>query len=155
MTIVRNPASGEKEFKGDNGNYAKVGAVLTTEVQDDEPQKVTVTYKVIPYLWDSVAWFGENNKLNPDFVPKMDIKLVLTGPDGAAVGSEDITVVSKDVPYPLTAERVFHDLAPGTHKVTVSGVKTGGRKTTDGRNRTGKDRVVLGEMSIEFTIISG
>ncbi|MFH8411312.1 hypothetical protein ACH4FX_42125 [Streptomyces sp. NPDC018019] len=155
MTPVRDPATGTKEFKGDNGNYSKVKAVLTAEVGGDaEPQKMTVTYEAVPYIWDSVAWFGENNKLNPEFVPKMDITLTLTGPDGATVSSEDITVVGKEVPYPLKAERVFRDLTPGAHKVTVSGVKTRGRKTTDGRNHTGKDRVVLGEQSVEYSCVS-
>ncbi|WP_086804013.1 hypothetical protein [Streptomyces caniscabiei] len=152
MTTVRDPATGVKEFKGDNGNHSKVKAVLTAEVGGDEPQEVTVTYEAVPYIWESVGWFGENNKLNPEFVPKMDITLTLTGPDGATLSSEDITVVGQEVPYPLQAERIFRDLASGTHKVTVSGVKTRGRRTTDGRNHTGRDRVVLGEQSVELTI---
>ncbi|MFI9247936.1 hypothetical protein ACIGXF_36445 [Streptomyces sp. NPDC053086] len=147
------PATGVKEFKGDNGNHSKVKAVLTAEVGEDaEPQKVTVTCEAVPYVWESVGWFGEYNKLNPEFVPKMDITLALTGPDGATVSSEDITMVGKEVPYPLKAERVFRNLALGTYKVTVSGVKTPGRRTTDGRNHTGRDRVALGEQSVEFTI---
>jgi hypothetical protein len=34
----------------------------------------------------------------------------------------------------------------------VSGVKTRGRRTADGHNYTGRDRVVLGEQAVEFTI---
>ncbi|KUM84091.1 hypothetical protein AQI88_42060 [Streptomyces cellostaticus] len=112
---------------------------------------MTVTYEAVPYIWDSVAWFGENNKLASGWEPKMDITLTLTQPSGNT-RSESISVVGKDVPYPLKAEHVFRYLEMGTHKVTVRGVKTGGRRATDGRNNTGNDRVVLGEMSLEVTI---
>jgi hypothetical protein len=152
MTTVRNPSQGAREFEGDNGNVSKVDAVLTAEVSRSvRNHKVTVTYEVIPYLWESVAWFGENNKLAAGWEPKMDITLTLTGPHGR-IESESITVVGKEVPYPLKAEHVFNYLSLGTHTVTVSGEKTGGRRASDGRNKTGKDRVVLGEMSVEFTI---
>ncbi|MYT29866.1 MULTISPECIES: nuclear transport factor 2 family protein [unclassified Streptomyces] len=149
----RDPATGKKTFMGEKDRVSKVEAVLTADLGwDVELQKVTVTYEVIPYIWESIKWFGENNELAAGFEPKMDFTLTLTGPDGAMISSEDITVVGKKVPYPLKAERVFRDLALGTHKVTASGVKTRGSKTTDGRNYTGNDKVVLSEQSVEFTI---
>ncbi|MFD0405372.1 nuclear transport factor 2 family protein [Kitasatospora sp. NPDC127116] len=149
----RDPATGVKTFMGEKDGVSKVEAVLTAELGwDVELQKVTVIYEAVPRLRDAGIWYGENNELVPKFVPKMDITLTLTGPDGATISSEDITVVGEKVPYRLKAERVFHNLALGTHKVAVKGVKTGGRRTTDGRNYTGNDKVVLGEQSVEFTI---
>ncbi|OEJ30035.1 hypothetical protein [Streptomyces subrutilus] len=152
MTTVREPAKGAREFNGDKGNVSKVEAVLTAEVSRHiRNNKVTVTYEAIPYLKDSGFWFGENNELAAGWEPKMDITLTLTEPHGRTV-SETIKVVGKKVPYTLKAEHVFSYLSLGTHKVTVSGVKTGGRRGTDGRNNTGQDRVVLGEMSLEITV---
>ncbi|GGU74680.1 hypothetical protein GCM10010211_45720 [Streptomyces albospinus] len=62
---------------------------------------MTVTYEAVPRIYVWPKWFGENNKLASGFEPKMDIKLPLTGPDGATISSEDIRVVGKDLPYPL------------------------------------------------------
>ncbi|MFE2326895.1 hypothetical protein ACFXD5_23725 [Streptomyces sp. NPDC059385] len=148
----RDPAEGSVTSLGDNGGYTKVESSLTVAVGwHDSYQKATVTYLAVPYLWESVAWFAENNKKSPGYEPRMTITLTLTGPDGAVVSSEEITVVGQDVPYPLEAKREFHNLVMGTYRVTVRGVKTGGSKGSDGRSATGKDRVTLTEQSVEFT----
>lgn len=149
----RDPGSGTTTHKGDNGNYSKVEASLTVDLGwAVQYQKATVTYRATPYLWESVDWFGENNELAKGFEPTMKITMTLTGPDGAVVATEDITVTGETVPYNLVAVREFEDLPMGTYRVTVTGVKTGGRKTTDGAHYTGKDRVELGEHAVEFAI---
>ncbi|KPC65216.1 hypothetical protein [Streptomyces chattanoogensis] len=61
------------------------------------------------------------------FEPTVNITITLTGPDGAVVATEDIAVAGKTVPYDLVAVREFEDLPMGTYRVTVTGVKTGGR----------------------------
>ncbi|MGA5560624.1 hypothetical protein ACPCUV_05485 [Streptomyces platensis] len=149
----RDPDSGTRTHKGDNGNFSKVEASLTVDLGwAVQYQKATVTYRATPYLWESVAWFGENNKLAKGFEPTMKITMTLTGPDGAVVATEGITMTGETVPYDLVAVREFEDLAMGSYRVTVTGVKTGGRRTTDGARYTGEDRVELGEHAVEFAI---
>lgn len=151
-TTVRSPQSGTLDSKGDNGNISSVGAVLTVEVSwGQEFQEATVRYDAECWFWDAVMWHREGEGLSEEFKPVIDGTITL---------SQDLNVLQSHAfhtgtgsdSYLCTVTRTYTNLQPGTYQVEITGTKTKGRRTTDGKTRTGKDRVVLQKHTATFTI---
>lgn len=153
----RSPASGRHDDRGHIGGVSSVSSDLTVELRwdNDGYQRAAVSFTATPYMWESVCWLGENLELVDQYVPTLKGTLTLTGPDHTVVSTELITVKGGKPPYGLPFTRNFplKELPTGTYTLAFTdGVKTGGRRSTDGKNNTGKDEVRLRDHVLTFTV---
>ncbi|WP_416483219.1 hypothetical protein [Streptomyces sp. CL12] len=150
---VRSPSSGDHDDRG--GGARKVSSVsshLELELgwDGDGFQKATASYWAKPFYWDAVKWYGEDRTLTEAYIPQITGTLTLTGPDGAAVSSEKITVKGDKGPYRLvfTKELDLSALAPGHYTLSFThAVKKGGTWAD-----AGKDMVKLSDHTVTFTV---
>lgn len=153
----RSPTSDRHDDRGHKGGVSSVSSDLTVELRwdGDGYQKAAASFAAKPYMWESVCWLGENVELVDKYVPVIKGTLTLTGPDGTVIATEAITAKGKKPPYELAFTREFalKDRPAGTYTLAFTdAVKTGGRRTTDGANHTGKDEVRLRNHVITFTV---
>ncbi|WP_424215912.1 hypothetical protein ACN20G_27595 (plasmid) [Streptomyces sp. BI20] len=153
----RSPASGRHDDRGHTGGVSSVSSDLTVELRwdGDGYQKAAVSFAAKPYMWESVCWLGENVDLVDKYIPVIRGTLTLTGPDGTVIATEALTAKGVKPPYELSFTREFalKDRPVGTYTLAFTdAVKTGGRRTTDGANHTGKDEVRLRAHVLTFTV---
>ncbi|MFG2715689.1 hypothetical protein ACGFX2_34910 [Streptomyces goshikiensis] len=96
-------------------------------------------------------WHREGEYLAEEFKPVIDGTMTLSqGQD--VLRSDSFHAGVGSTSYLCTVTRTYKDLQPGTYQVEITGTKTKGRRTTDGKNRTGKDRVALQKHNATFTL---
>ncbi|WP_159028304.1 hypothetical protein [Kitasatospora sp. MY 5-36] len=145
---LRSPESGEHDCRS---TYAKVTSHLdlTLGWDDDSYQKATASFHAAPYRWDAVTWLTENLDLVDRAKPRISGTLTLTGPDGAVVSTEEITVKGDKQPFPLAFTREFAlaDRPVGRYTLTFTdAVKSGGYSPSGGTT------VELKDHAITFTV---
>ncbi|MFE6662984.1 hypothetical protein ACFVFH_05380 [Streptomyces sp. NPDC057697] len=150
---LRSPASGHHDDRGGGPKLvSSVSSHLGLALGWDGAgyQKATVSFWAKPYYWEAVKWNAEYLNLSHEYIPQLTGTLTLTGPSGAVVSSESVTVSGGKVPYEMEFSREFAlgELPTGTYTLTFADAWKKGGTWANKRH----DQVHLKDHALAFDI---